>query len=254
MGIPLGDENPREEPAIVNMTLIAVNVIVFFVGLAAPWLLLPGARSYEEIVFRLGLVPADVVAGERLYTLLTSMFLHGSLAHLLGNMLFLYIFGDNVEVMMGRARYLAFYLLSGLGATLFHIASIAFMPPESLMNSVLTSGVSPWLIPAIGASGAISGVLGSYMLLFPTAPVRIVTFWGFIPLFIRLPAFVYIFFWFIYQLVMGLAVTLTGVNAGVAFWAHIGGFLTGMALTPLFVDRARLARLALIYGYRNYYY
>ena len=252
MGIPVGDETPRTEPAVVNLTLIAVNVAVFFIGVTAPSLLLPGASTYDEVVNKLGMVPADVVAGRRLYTIITSMFLHGSLAHLAGNMLYLYIFGDNVEVMMGRLRYAVFYLLSGLGAVLFHIASIAFMPKEALMNSILEAGVSPWLIPAIGASGAISGVLGAYLLLFPTASVRIVTFWGFFPFFLRLPAFIYILIWFIYQLIMGITVSLIGVSAGIAFWAHVGGFLTGMALTPLFVDKARLARLVVIYGYAPY--
>ncbi|GAB6147785.1 rhomboid family intramembrane serine protease [Stetteria hydrogenophila] len=249
MEIPIGDEAHRGEPAVVNMALIAVNVAVFFLGVTAPALLLPGASSYEEVVRSLGMVPADVLAGRRLYTLVTSMFLHGGLAHLLGNMLYLYIFGDNVEALMGRLRYLAFYLLSGLGAALFHIASIALMPESALINSILTSGVSPWLIPAIGASGAISGVLGAYTLLFPTANIRILTFWGFFPIVLRLPAFIYILVWFIYQLIMGLAVSLTGVTAGVAFWAHVGGFLTGVALTPLFVSKARLARVTLLYYY-----
>jgi membrane associated rhomboid family serine protease len=199
------------------------------------------------------MVPAYVVAGERLYTLLTSMFLHGGLAHIIGNMLYLYIFGDNVEVAMGKMRYLTFYILSGLSAALFHIVSIAFMPPEALANSILSSGVSPWLIPAIGASGAISGVLGAYLLLFPTATVRIVSFWWFFPVVLGLPAYAYILIWFIYQLVMGLAVSLTGVTAGVAFWAHVGGFIVGMALTPVFVDKERLRRLASAYGYTYVY-
>ena len=253
MAIPVGDENPRFEPAVINMTLIAVNFIVFLVGLSAPWILVPGAKTYEDVVMALGMVPAYVVAGERLYTLLTSMFLHGGWAHILGNMLYLYIFGDNVEAVMGRLRYLAFYIISGLGATLFHILSIAFMPPSALANSILTSGVSPWLIPAIGASGAISGVLGAYLLLFPTTTVRLVSFWGFIPIILGLPAYAYILIWFLYQLAMGLVVSLTGVTAGVAFWAHIGGFIVGMALTPIFVDKEKLRRLALAYGYTYVY-
>lgn len=249
MGVPVGDETPRLEPAVVNTILIATNVAVFFIGMMAPSLLLPGANTYDDVVNGLGMVPADIVAGRRLYTILTSMFLHGGLAHLAGNMLYLYIFGDNVEILMGRLRYLLFYLLSGVGATLFHVASIAFMPASALMNSVLSTGVSPWIVPAIGASGAISGVLGAYLLLFPTGVVRIVTFWGFFPFFLRLPAFVYILIWFLYQLLMGLSVSLSGVSVGVAFWAHVGGFLTGIALTPLFVNKARLVRLAFLYSY-----
>jgi membrane associated rhomboid family serine protease len=250
-GLPLEDETPRIEAPIVNTTLIAVNTIVYIIGVTAPWMLLPGAHTYNEVVSRLGLIPAYVAAGERLYTIITSMFLHGGLIHLLGNMLYLYIFGDNIENAMGRGRYLLFYLLSGVGATVFHIASIAFMPPNALVSAILEQGVSPWLVPAIGASGAISGVLGAYLLLFPFAELRVVTFWGFIPFFLQLPASVYIAFWFIYQLFMGLTTALTGVSAGVAFWAHVGGFLTGIALAKFFVDRRRLSMIYAGYALRG---
>ena len=254
MGFPIGDENVRSpEPPIVNLTLIASNVAIYFIGITAPWMLLPGARSYDDVVYELGMVPARIIAGEALYTIITSMFLHGSLIHLLGNMLYLYIFGDNIEAVMGKARYLAFYILSGLGAVLFHIGSIAFMPQEALANAILGSGANPWLIPAIGASGAISGVLGAYFILFPTSRVRLVMFWGWFPLFYELPAFIYILFWFAYQLILGLSTTLIGVNAGVAFWAHIGGFVTGMALVPLLVDKNRLAAVMNYYNLRLYY-
>jgi len=243
MGLPIRDETPTIEPPVANWTLILVNVLVFLLGVTAPWLLLPGARSYDEVVGALGLIPAYVVSGERLYALLTSMFLHGGIVHLLGNMLYLYIFGDNVENAMGRAKYILFYILSGLGASLFHLASIMFMPKGALVNAVLEGGTSPWLVPAIGASGAISGVLGAYVVLFPSASIRVVAFWGFFPVFLNLPAVAYILIWFVYQLIMGLTTSITGVMAGVAFWAHIGGFLTGMALTPIFVDRRRLTVL-----------
>lgn len=250
-GLPLEDETPRIEAPIVNTTIIIVNVAIYFIGVAAPSALLPGAHTYNEIVNKLGLVPAYIVAGERLYTILTSMFLHGGLIHLLGNMLYLYIFGDNIENAMGRTRYLLFYILSGIGATVFHLASIAFMPRGALANAVLSQGVSPWLIPAIGASGAISGVLGAYMILFPFAEIKVVTFWGFIPFFLRLPASFYIIFWFIYQLFMGLTTALTGVSAGVAFWAHVGGFLTGIALARFFVDKRRLTMIYAGYALRG---
>ncbi|MEB3816855.1 MAG: rhomboid family intramembrane serine protease [Desulfurococcales archaeon] len=245
--IPLGDEAPRVEPPIANISLILANVIIFVVGVTMPWLLLPGAKTYNEVVYELGLVPARIVAGQRLYTIFTSMFLHGGILHLLGNMLYLYIFGDNIENVMGSKRYVVFYILSGVGATLFHVASIAFMPAKALANAALEQGVSPWLVPAIGASGAISGVLGAYLILFPSAEIRVMTLWGFIPFFLRLPASVYIIFWFVYQLMLGLSTALTGVSAGIAFWAHVGGFLTGMALTPLFVDKKRLIRVYLEY-------
>ena len=246
--IPLGDETPGEEArsAVVNTALIASNIIIFFVGLTSPWILVSGARSYNDVILELGMIPGFIIAGERLYTILTAMFLHGSLAHLFGNMLYLYIFGDNIENVMGRAKYLAFYILSGVGAAVFHIASILFMPREALVNAVLTSA-NPWMIPAVGASGAISGVLAAYLILFPVSQLRVITFWGPIPVFLQLPASLYIAFWFIYQLVMGLTVSFTGVNSGVAFWAHIGGFLTGALLTPLFAgERERRRAYALL--------
>jgi len=251
MGIPVEDENiPGMEPPIVNLTIILLNILVFIIGVSMPWILVPGAGSYESVVEELGLIPADIVSGRRLHTLITSMFLHGGLMHLLGNMLYLYIFGDNIEAILGRVKYLAFYILSGLGATLFHIASIAYMPRDALANSILAHGVNPWFIPAIGASGAISGVLGAYFLLFPTSRVRVVTFWVWMPLFLEFSAYIYIAFWFIYQLIMGLSTSLTGIQAGVAFWAHIGGFLTGIALTPILAGREARIKLALYHKYK----
>ncbi len=251
MGIPVADETPYTGvKPVVNMTLVLTNIVVFIIGVAAPWVLVPGARSYDEVVYTLGMVPARVIDGEALYTIITAMFLHGGLAHLLGNMLYLYIFGDNIEAVMGNLRYLAFYIASGIGAVVFHLASIAFMPSQALANNILAQGVNPWLIPAVGASGAISGVLGAYLLLFPSSRVRVVTFWAWIPVFLEFPAFVYIAIWFIYQLVMGLSVSLAGVQAGVAFWAHIGGFLTGMALVPFMVDRDKLKRALAVYTSR----
>lgn len=228
-----GIEGRRGFP-LVNTTLILLNIIVYFIGVSAPSLLVPGAVSYDEVVYKLGMVPARLMAGTGLYTVFTSMFLHAGLVHLFGNMLYLYIFGDDVEAAMGRARYLLFYLLSGVGATVFHLMSLIIMPASLIGNAALTTGINPYLIPAIGASGAISGVLGAYLVLFPSSEVEVLTFWGYLPIPIRLPASIYILFWFIYQLILGLFVVFTGVQAGVAFWAHIGGFLTGMALLPLF--------------------
>lgn len=240
MGIPLGDEDIRELGSpIVNLTLILTNIIVFVVGLTMPQILVPGARSYEDVVVSLGMVPAYIVLGERLYTVFTSMFLHGSWGHIIGNMIYLYIFGDNVEAILGRARYLLLYIASGIGAVVFHIASIALMPPEALASSALTSA-NPWVVPAVGASGAISGVLGAYALLIPFSRVRVLTLWGWFPLVLSIPATIFIGFWFVYQLFMGLATSVSGVSAGIAFWAHVGGFLTGVALAPVLVDKERL--------------
>jgi membrane associated rhomboid family serine protease len=243
LGIPIGDEELRYgEPPLVNMTFIALNTVLFIVGVLAPWLLVPGARSYYHVILELGVIPAFIVNGERLYTLITSMFLHGSLVHLLGNMLYLYIFGDNIEFVMGRFRYAIFYLVSGVIAALTHVLVTVAWSPQDIY------------IPAVGASGAISGVLGAYMLLFPYGRVRVIAFWGWIPMFLSLPAIVYIGFWFLYQLLMGLITAGTGVSVGVAFWAHIGGFVAGLLIAPLFVDRRRLAVARLrYYGYQEYY-
>ncbi len=251
--LPVSDTGYRESRAfpIINTTIIILNIIIFFVGVAYPSLLIPGAIDYNEVVYELGMVPGRLLAGEGYHTLITSMFLHGGLAHLLGNMLYLYIFGDDVERVMGRLKYLLFYILSGLGATLFHVASITLMPPHLIGNAALSTGVNPFLIPAIGASGAISGVLGAYLTLFPHSEVEVLTFWGYIPIPLRMPASVYILIWFLYQLAMGLLVVFTGVQAGVAFWAHIGGFLTGIALLLVFArKRARYRGLVVVYrGY-----
>ena len=239
--LPVSDENlPIQRRAIVNITLIMLNIIVFLVGIIAPYLLVPGANSYNDVIESLGLKPANIIAGAALWTLITSMFLHAGWIHLLGNMLYLYIFGDNVENLMGPVKYLVFYIVAGLGATLFHVFSLLFVPTDALLNTQLTSGMNPWMIPAIGASGAISGVLGVYALTMPFARVRAVTFIGLIPIPLDFPAVVYIGIWFAYQLLLGISTLLTGTLYGVAFWAHIGGFVTGIALFPLFVDKQKL--------------
>lgn len=238
MGIPIGDESPEfRGPPLVNLTFIALNVVLFFISVLAPWILVPKARSFYEVIWALGFIPAYFMSGERLHTLITSMFLHGSLAHLLGNMLFLYIFGDNVEAVMGRLRYAVFYVVSGLAASVIHALYALLYDPSSL------------IIPAVGASGAISGVLGAYIVMFPWGRVRVVVFWGWIPLFMSLPAIVYIGFWFLYQLIMGLMTAAAGISLGVAFWAHIGGFIAGLLLANFFIDKRRLAMARYAYIY-----
>jgi membrane associated rhomboid family serine protease len=157
------------------------------------------------------------------------MFLHGGWLHLIGNMWVLYLFGDNVEDRMGPARYLAFYLLCGLAASLTHYA----INPGST-------------VPTLGASGAISGVLGAYLLLFPTARVITLVPVFIIPFFFEIPAVVYLGFWFVMQLFSG-TLSLAGAEPpeGVAWWAHVGGFVTGMALLPVFKKSRK--------QYRHYY-
>lgn len=228
--LPLSDENKSFTRPIVNYTLILVNTLVFFYFY---FTLTP--HQYQQLIYRYGVVPYEIIRGERLYTVFTSMFLHANILHLAGNMLYLYIFGDNVEDAMGHLTYLVFYLASGIGATVFHIASILYLS-ESYKGVLLH-------IPAIGASGAISGVLGAYLVLYPRARIRTLIF-TFIIAVISVPAYIYIGFWFIYQLFFGILSLQQ--PASIAFWAHIGGFITGMFLVKL--ARVKPRRL-----YRYYY-
>ena len=241
------DENPPNmPPPITVLSLIIINVIVFmYTFIIAPL----NGYSPSLIIENLGLVPLDILTGHRLYTVITSMFLHASLTHILGNMLYLYVFGDNVEAALGRKNFLILYFVSGIGATIFHLTSNVVISPRAALNSLVASGVTPWEIPAVGASGAISGVLAAYLLLFPTAEIKMVTFIGWLPVFLRLPASVYILIWFVFQLVYAIITLGLGVSAGIAFWAHIGGFISGLALAPRLVDRDRLRYLYLRFIY-----
>jgi hypothetical protein len=217
--IPLRDRNPTHHTPVVNIGLILANIAVFLYQFSAG----PGVDS---LYYQFGVVPKDVVAsfsqlelGTAILPLFTSMFMHGGWLHIGGNMLYLWIFGDNVEDRLGRFRYLVFYLLCGFAATALHI----FIEPGSE-------------VPTVGASGAISGVLAGYLLMFPKA--RVVTI---IPVFFflqvaELPALIVLGFWFIMQFFSGL-VSLSAETAGtggVAWWAHIGGFLAGLALVVPF--------------------
>jgi membrane associated rhomboid family serine protease len=211
--IPLRDTIPSARVPVVNYAIIALNVVVFLYEVSL-------GRHLEAFILAWGLVPRDFT----LPTLVTSMFLHGSWMHLLGNMLYLYIFGDNVEDRLGHARYAFFYMLCGMaaGAT------------QALINPA--SGV-----PVVGASGAIAGVSGAYFLFFPRA--RVVTL---VPIFfflqvIEVPAVFFLLIWFVWQLLSGVATIgggASGVEGGVAFWAHIGGFLAGMLFGTVLRFRA----------------
>lgn len=203
--IPLRDINPTRRTPVVTYVLIAANLAVF----VYQYLLLP-AGANQLFVEKHGVIPYYLFSGygPSLSTPLTSMFLHGGLAHLAGNMWFLHVFGDNVEDMLGHVRYLVFYLLTGVVAVLAH----GLIDTQSQ-------------IPLVGASGAISGVLGAYIVLHPRA--RVVT-WGFF-LLIELPAWFFLLLWFGVQVWSGFG-TLGDGRAGVAFFAHIGGFVAGVAL------------------------
>ena len=215
--IPIGDERvPGGPPPLVNYALIALNVLAFFLELSKP------QGALEAFVTAWGVVPREYSAGRDLAptiplpfwtTLLTSMFLHGGWAHLGGNMLYLWIFGDNLEKILGGVRYLIFYLVCGVAAGFAHILSA----PHSA-------------IPTVGASGAISGVLGGYLLLFPRNKVRVFTRGGIM----AVPAFVMLGLWILLQFVSGMgAIAQTEQTSGVAYMAHIGGFVAGMILIKI---------------------
>jgi len=224
---PIGDEhNGRLLTPYVNYTLIAVNIVVFLYQLLLP------EPELLEFIFRWGAIPAEISQGQDLFGLVSSMFLHGGWLHIAGNMLFLWVFGDNVEDTMGHVSYLLFYLLTGLAAGLAQV--------------VIDSGSE---IPLVGASGAISGVLGAYIMLFPHGRIRTLIFLGFFVTVVLIPAWVQIGLWIVLQFFNGFASlgVRTEESGGVAYWAHIGGFIAGMGLVWLFrdkdaVDRQRAAR------------
>jgi membrane associated rhomboid family serine protease len=211
--IPIRDQNPTRHAPVMNYLLITANVLVFLFFLMA-------GDNQEALVYQFALIPSNITAGVDLgdvRDIFTSMFMHGGWAHLLGNMLYLWIFGDNVEDRLGSFNYLLFYLAGGVAASLAHI---------------LTNPGSQ--IPTVGASGAIAAVLGAYLVLYPHS--RVLTF---IPLgfFMRLtlvPASIVLGLWFVLQLFNGV-VSLGGPDkGGVAFWAHIGGFAFGALIAFLF--------------------
>jgi membrane associated rhomboid family serine protease len=219
---PLKDENPTSTAPIITGSLIAINVLVFLYQLSL------GPKYSQLFVFQYGSIPA-VVTGEQqlpaglvsippMMSIFTSLFIHGGWMHLIGNMWFLWIFGNNIEEAMGKARYLLFYLVCGFIASWSHILSD--------LSSV---------IPTIGASGAIGGVLGAYLMLYPRARVWTLIFLGIFSRLMYIPAWVILGYWFLIQLVSGSMTQ--GRGGGVAFWAHVGGFLAGVILVGLFKRR-----------------
>lgn len=214
--LPLADHNPTHILPVLTYLLIAANLVMFAGQVLGPY-------GFEWSVQAMGFIPARLlgeVAGvpgarEAWVTLFTSMFLHGGLMHLGGNMLYLWIFGDNIENDLGRGRFIVLYLLAGVAAALSQMA----IDPASL-------------VPMVGASGAISGVLGAYMVLHPHQNITVL-----VPNFglTRMPALVVLGMWFGYQLLYGLLGG--GEGGGVAFWAHIGGFVAGVVLVKVLATR-----------------
>jgi membrane associated rhomboid family serine protease len=224
--LPIGDRNPTRTTPFVNYVLIAVNVTVF----VWEYLVMRGGGE-AWLVPGYGLVPSRVSndPGGEAFTIFTSMFMHGDFWHLAGNMLFLYIFGDNVEDSVGHGRYVSFYVLAGVGA-----AAAQFLVDPS----------SP--VPMVGASGAIAGVLGAYMVLHPNAPITVLVpppLLFFVGLFIELPAWIVAGGWFAWQLLSGVGSLGGAGGGGVAFFAHVGGFVAGLLLIrPFHTGRERIDR------------
>ena len=225
---PFKDENPSPITPWVTYGLILLNTLVFL------WEIAGGPVRFELLIYEYGFIPRFFLEdpASNAYRLLTSMFMHGGWLHLLGNMLYLYIFGDNVEAAFGHFKYLVFYIISGIAASFLHMA--VFPLSE---------------IPAVGASGAISGVLGAYLVFFPQARIMTaILIWYFITV-EPIPAKYYITFWFIWQLIPGL---LAGEATGVAYWAHIGGFIAGVLMAYPYRHRVRyLRRLWMMERYRH---
>jgi len=210
--LPIRDHLRTRISPVVTYTIIAVNVVVFILEF---YLDLTG--YLEWFFYEFAITPALIVQGEKLYTLVTAMFMHGGFAHIFFNMLYLYIFGNNVEDSMGSGRFVLFYLMCGLIASFAHI----YIDPSST-------------IPTLGASGAIAGVLGAYMVLYPRE--RVDALLGYI--YVRVPAVVVLLSWFVLQLFSGF-LSLGGTGGGVAFFAHIGGFIAGAILIFIFRKRQR---------------
>jgi len=218
--LPIRDSKKALTTPHVNRMLIMVNVIVFLVwGFSIYGLI--DTRFAVDIEERFSMTPYFVIRGQKLYTLFTSMFMHAGWLHLLGNMLFLYIFGDNVEDVFGHMSYLVFYIVCGLVASFTYIMSLENVSP---IESV------------IGASGAISGVLGAYLVLYPKARILTLVF----PVIVPIPAVIFLGFWFLLQWLNVIFVS----GGMVAYWAHIGGFIAGMILALVFGLKRKEAREA----------
>ena len=247
MLFPIGDDNSdRHLRPIVNYILIAINIGVF--------IFLQDFGRDINFTFAYSTVPAEILGGSDIVTdskiledeltgqrvempglqvtpvpvyltLITSMFMHGGLAHIAGNMMYLFIFGDNLENAMGHRNYLIFYLLTGVIASLAHVFSTVYLNQSTL-------------IPSLGASGAISAVLGGYMLLFPSRKVHVWLFW----FIFSVPALIVVGLWFIFQVINGMGILGGKEASGIAYAAHIGGFIAGLILVKLFVQKQNLVQ------------
>jgi membrane associated rhomboid family serine protease len=218
MFIPIRDDQPTIRPPVVTIGIIALNTLVFL----ATWL--QGPQAFQLFTYQFGYIPVELTHSVELtpqmpaspyFTMFSSMFMHGGWLHLIGNMLFLWIFGNNVEDYFGHVWFIIFYLLSGLAAVTLQTV----FDPNSQ-------------VPMIGASGAIAGVMGGYMILHPRARITVLLFLFFFIQFVALPAKIVLGIWFLYQLLMSLGASSEG---GVAFFAHVGGFIFGLVVLWLLV-------------------
>ncbi|MCF6465091.1 rhomboid family intramembrane serine protease [Clostridium sp. Cult2] len=210
--LPLRDTAPSRKVPIATLSIIALNIIVFVNQIKLPY------DQALDMIYKYAFIPSRFISGltnyESYIPLFTSMFIHGNILHIISNMWSLWLFGDNVEERMGSFRFIIFYLLTGLIAGFAHLI---FNPMSN--------------VPTVGASGAIAGVMGAYFIMFPHS--RILTLIPFIPFFIRVPAPIFLLIWFVSQLRSGI----TGVMGGVAWWAHIFGFLAGVFLYKKFLKK-----------------
>jgi len=235
--IPIRDDTPRYSTPYVTYFIIALNAVVFLFELS---LGMQGHHALNSLIYEFGVVPRrfeNALIGPSSnslpalsVTILTSMFLHGGWLHIIGNMWFLWIFGDNVEDYLGHLKYVLFYLISGCAA------AIAYILLDASSNQ-----------PTIGASGAIAGVMGAYFVLYPRARVLTLVFLIVFFTFWWLPAWVFLGYWFVLQFLSGTATSIAGDGqntGGVAFWAHVGGFVAGILLIKLMPERPRRYRYA----------
>ena len=223
--LPIGDENPTRIRPIVNWSIIVICIIVYI------WQTSGSLSFYEYTVYTYGIIPNMDLFGSRFYTLVSNMFMHTGWSHLMGNLMFLWIFGDNIEDCCGHLKYLGFYLASGMIASMFWV-------------------LTEWgnIYPAIGASGAISGVLGAYYILYPNVLVKTIVGFGLFFRVTRVRANVMIGLWFLYQLLLAL---VSGFSS-IAYWAHIGGFIGGIVLAYMLKPRLRKSPPQEEYEYRYY--
>jgi membrane associated rhomboid family serine protease len=214
--IPLRDHQSSGIFPILTYSLIALNIAVFIFMLSlAP-------SDLELFINKYAIIPQKISQGKDLYTLFTALFLHGGFAHIIGNMLFLNIFGDNLEAALGKIKFLLYYFVCGLGGSLLQIS----LAPDSS-------------VPNLGASGAIAGLMGGYLVLFPHHLIDVLFTFGFFWHKATVPAFAILFYWIFFQFIAGLGSLTSLHQGGVAYFAHIGGFLTGVFLIKLLVKKRK---------------